>query len=167
MRRPSWLMSSTTPSATRKSASLVRLQVENAQAMLGRLGFGDLGDVTAFRQGEGLRPATFVLRVERFEAVGVEVVDHIPDPVRTRERHLGDLRHRHALRGQQHHLGPPPGHHRPGSPADDPQQPPALVVINLPDPHALSHAIILDRPVSPGQQPAGTSPQGERCLTRH
>ncbi|WP_326778847.1 hypothetical protein [Streptomyces sp. NBC_01445] len=35
--------------------------------------------------------------VERFEAVGVEVVDHIVDPVRAGERHLGDLRHRHAL----------------------------------------------------------------------
>lgn len=31
MRRPSWLMSSTTPSATRKSASLTRLQVENGR----------------------------------------------------------------------------------------------------------------------------------------
>ena len=30
-RRPSWLMSSTTPSATRKSASLARLQVENGR----------------------------------------------------------------------------------------------------------------------------------------
>ena len=29
-RRPSWLMSSTTPSATRKSASLARLQVKTA-----------------------------------------------------------------------------------------------------------------------------------------
>ncbi len=32
MRRPSWLMSSTTPSATRKSASLARLQVENGRS---------------------------------------------------------------------------------------------------------------------------------------
>ncbi len=32
MRRPSWLMSSTTPSATRKSASLVRLQVEKGRS---------------------------------------------------------------------------------------------------------------------------------------
>jgi len=32
MRRPSWLMSSTTPSATRKSASLDRLQVENGRS---------------------------------------------------------------------------------------------------------------------------------------
>jgi hypothetical protein len=32
VRRPSWLMSSTTPSATRKSASLVRLQVENGRS---------------------------------------------------------------------------------------------------------------------------------------
>ncbi len=32
MRRPSWLMSSTTPSATRKSAGLARLQVENGRS---------------------------------------------------------------------------------------------------------------------------------------
>jgi len=31
VRRPSWLMSSTTPSATRKSASLARLQTENGR----------------------------------------------------------------------------------------------------------------------------------------
>lgn len=60
---------------------------------------------------EGPRPTAGVLRVERIEAVGVEVVDHIPDPVAAGERHLGDLRHRHAQRRQQHHLGPPPGHH--------------------------------------------------------
>lgn len=38
---------------------------------------------------------------------------------------LGDLRHGHALGGQQHHPGPPPGDHRPGAPADGPQQPSA------------------------------------------
>lgn len=32
MRRPSWLMSSITPSATRKSASLDRLQVEKGRS---------------------------------------------------------------------------------------------------------------------------------------
>lgn len=56
---------------------------------------------------------------------------HIPDPVRAGERHLGNLRHRHALGGQQDHLGPPPGHYRPGSPADDPKQPSAFVIVDL------------------------------------
>ncbi len=37
MRKPSRLMSSTTPSATRKSASLVRLQVENGRSCSGGL----------------------------------------------------------------------------------------------------------------------------------
>lgn len=39
-------------------------------------------------------------------------------------------------------LGRPPGHYRTRAPADDPQQPPALVVINLPDLHPFSHVII-------------------------
>jgi hypothetical protein len=109
------------------------------KAVLGRLGLGDLLDLTAFWEGERLGPAALVLRVEGVETVGIEVVDHVPDPVRAGERHLGDLRHGHALRGQQHHLGPPPGHHRPGAPADDPQQPPTLVVIDLADTYSFGH----------------------------
>nr|WP_291417210.1 hypothetical protein [Actinophytocola sp.] len=81
------------------------------QAVLDRLRLGDLLDLAAFREGEGLGPAAFVLRVERVGAIGVEVMSHVPNPVRAGERHLGNLRHWHALRGQQHHLGPPPGHH--------------------------------------------------------
>ncbi len=65
--------------------------------------------------------------------------DHVPDPVRAGERGLGDLRHGHALGGQQHYLGPPPGHHRPGAPAVGPQQPSALGFIDLAGPHALRH----------------------------
>jgi len=65
------------------------------------------------------------------------------DPVVAGERHFGDLRQGHPLRGQQNHLGPPPGHHRPGAPADNPQQPPALVIVDLPDLHSFSHVIIL------------------------
>jgi hypothetical protein len=89
--------------------------------VFGRLWLGDLLDLVPLRQRERLRPSSFVLRVERVEAVGVEVVDHIADPVVAGERHLGDLRHAHALGGQQHHLRAPPGHHRPGASADDPQ----------------------------------------------
>ncbi|MCX5499099.1 hypothetical protein OG887_06810 [Streptomyces sp. NBC_00053] len=40
----------------------------------------------------------------------VEVVDHVPNPGVAGGQHLGDIRHRHALRGQRHHLGSPPGH---------------------------------------------------------
>jgi len=109
------------------------------QAVLGRLGLGDLLDLPAFRQGERLRAATLVLRVERIEAVGVEVVDHVSDPVRAGERHFGDLRHGHALRGQQHHLRTTPGHHRAAASADDPQQTPALVIIDLADSYPFCH----------------------------
>lgn len=101
------------------------------QVVLGRFGLRDLLDLAPLRQGEGLRPTALVLRIQGVEAVSVEVVDHIADPVIAGERHLGDLRHRHALRGQQDHLGTPPGHHRPGAPADDPKQPSALVIVDL------------------------------------
>jgi hypothetical protein len=49
------------------------------QAVLGRLGLGDFLDLPALGQGERLRPTASVLRVERIEAVGVEVMDHVPD----------------------------------------------------------------------------------------
>jgi hypothetical protein len=121
------------------------------QAVFGRPGLGGLLDLPALGQGERPRPAAPVLRVERVETVHVEVVDHIPDPVRAGERHLRDLRHGHPLGGQQHHLGPPPGHHGTGTSADDPQQPSALVVIDLTDLHAFSHVIILTAQRHPPQ----------------
>ncbi|MEY9490902.1 hypothetical protein RKD26_006781 [Streptomyces calvus] len=62
-----------------------------------------------------------------------------PHPVFAGERHLGDPRHRHALGGQQDHLGSPPGHHRPGATADDPQQPSALVIVDLAYTYSLGH----------------------------
>ena len=45
--QPSWLMSSTTPSATRKSASLARLQVENGRSCSAGL---DLASFLIFRR---------------------------------------------------------------------------------------------------------------------
>jgi hypothetical protein len=127
------------------------------QAVLGRLGLGDLLDVAPLGQGERPGPAALVLRVERLEAVGVEVVDHVPNPVRAGERHLGDLRHVHALRGQQHHLRPPPGHHRPGASADDPQQAPPLVIIDIADAYSFCHPHSLATPRRPDQHPNGAS----------
>jgi hypothetical protein len=109
------------------------------QVMLGRPGLGDLLDLPPLDQGELRRTAAFVPRIQRIEPVGVEVPDHIPDPVLAGERHLRDRGHIHALRGQQHHLRPPPGHHRPAAPADDPNLPPALVIIDLTDPNTLGH----------------------------
>jgi hypothetical protein len=99
--------------------------------VLDRLGLGDLLDLASLGQCERLGPSAFVLGVEGVEAVGVAVVDHIPHPVGAGEGHLGDLRYRHALRGQQDHLGPSPRHHRAGAAADSPQQPISLIVIDL------------------------------------
>nr|WP_238419214.1 hypothetical protein [Streptomyces taklimakanensis] len=131
MRRPSWPMSSTTLSATKKSASLVRLQAENGSPCSAGLDFAIF--LISRRSGSAKvfgRPPLY-FRVEGVEAVGVEVVDHIPDPVSAGERDLSDLRHRHALHGQQHHPGSAPGHHRPDAAADDPQQQPPFVAVDL------------------------------------
>jgi len=63
-------------------------------------------------------------------------MDHITDPVLAGERHLRDPGHVHALRRQQHHLRPPPGHHRPTVAAHDPHQPATLFIIDLTHPQA-------------------------------
>jgi len=136
-------MSSTSLSATRKSAGLARLQVENSRPCSVGLDLAIFLISRRSGRGERPRPPTPAFRVERLEAVGFEVVDHVADPVRAGERHLSGLRRQHALSGQQHHLGPPPGHHRPSAPADDPQQSLALAIVDLPHPHTLSHVIIL------------------------
>ncbi|WP_182899760.1 hypothetical protein [Microbispora sp. H10830] len=46
------------------------------QAVLGRLGLGDLLDLAPLGQRERPGPPAHVLRVERLEAIGVEVVEH-------------------------------------------------------------------------------------------
>src|SRR5262249_47769376 len=96
--------------------------------------------------------AALVLRVQGSEPIGVEVVDHITDPVLAGERHLRDPSNVHALGRQQHHLRPPPGHHRPTIPAHDPHQPTALIIIDLTHPHTVSH-----RPSLNDQSPTGQS----------
>ena len=55
-------------------------------------------DLLAFGQRERLRPPSLVARIERVEAVAVEVVDHLADRVRSGEHDLADTRRRHALR---------------------------------------------------------------------
>lgn len=87
------------------------------KAVLGRLGLGDLLDLPSFQEGEALRAPAPVLGAERLEAIGVEVVHHVPGPVRACARHRRDVVDHHALRGRQHDPGPPPGHHRPCAPA--------------------------------------------------
>jgi hypothetical protein len=69
------------------------------QVMLNGPGLGDLLDLPPLRKGELRRMAALVLRVERAEPVGVEVPDHIPDPVLAGKGHLGDRGGVHPLRG--------------------------------------------------------------------
>jgi len=139
------------------------------QIVLGRPGLRDLGDLPSLGQGERPGPAAPVLRVQRVEAIGVEVVDHISDPIFTGERHLGDPGHRHALRGEQHHLGAAPGHHRAAAPADDPQQPPPFIVIELPYPYTLGHPHTLTEAYREQKHLARrvATQQGEPWLLRH
>ena len=121
--------------------------------MVGRPRLGDLLDLPPLAQRELRRPPAPVPGVQRGEPISVEVVDHIADPVLTGERHLRDPGHVHALRRQQHHLRAAPGHHRPGAPAHDPHQPPALIIIDLTHPHTLGHRPSLEDHRSPDQCP--------------
>ena len=79
-RRPSWLRSSTTPSATRKLASFARLQVENGRPC-----------------SAGLDLAIFLIsrRFGRVKVFARRSCGSRPDPVRAGERYFGDLRHGH------------------------------------------------------------------------
>ena len=104
------------------------------QTVIGRTRQSDLLDRWRCGRVKVGGPATGVLRVQRVEAVLVEVVDHLPHPVRAGESQLGDPGHVHTLHRQQHHLRPPPRHHRPRRTAHDPQQPVPLIVRDLPNP---------------------------------
>jgi hypothetical protein len=131
------------------------------RAVLAGMAPGDLLDLAALRQGELRRPAAFALGVERAEPIGVEVADHVPDPVLAGERDLRDRGRVHALGGEQDHLRPPPGHHRPAAPADDPHQTPAFVIIDLAYAQPLTHPASLDH-----RRPRANDP-GKPNLLRH
>jgi hypothetical protein len=73
---------------------------------------GDSLDRLALGQREAGRAAASVTRVERLEAVAVEVVDHFAHRVGIGEDDLGDPGCRHRLRRQEHHLRPAPGDDR-------------------------------------------------------
>ncbi len=104
---------------------------------------GDLLDGLALREAERRWPGPGVARVQRVEAIVVEVVQHGAHWVLGREGHLGDLGNVHALGRQQHHLRSSPRHHRPRGPAHDPQQTLALLVADLPDLDSLAHRTAL------------------------
>jgi hypothetical protein len=121
------------------------------QVVVGRPGLGDLLDLPALRQRELRRVPAPVPGAQRAEPIGVEVADHIADPVLAGERHLRDRRYVHALSRQQHHLRPPPGHQRPTAAAHDPHQPMAFIIIDLTHTHAFGHRPSLKDQRPPGQ----------------
>jgi hypothetical protein len=110
-------------------------------------------------------------RIERIEAVGVEVVDDVANAIGTGERHLGDTAGVHALRRQQDHLRASPGHHRAAAAAHHPQQTVALVVGDRPNPHPARH----DRSPRRRRDSEGLAihnnepsrQRGQRCRSRH
>ena len=116
--------------------------------MIDRTRQGDLLDLAPL--GWGGRPAAGIAWVQGVEPVQVEVVQHVADPVVAGEGHLGDGRHVHALRRQQHHLRPSPGDHRPGAAPHDPRQPVALLVGDVPHPDPLGHPPPSTTSMSPG-----------------
>jgi hypothetical protein len=67
------------------------------QAMLSWLRLGGLLDLPPLAEGELRRPPALVLGVQGAEPIGVEVMDHVADPVLAGERDLGDPGHVHAL----------------------------------------------------------------------
>ena len=72
------------------------------------------------------------------EPIGVEVPDHIADPVLAREGHLGDRGHVHSLRtaaASARDARSP----RPTAPVDDPHQLLSLVIVDLAYPQPSTH----------------------------
>lgn len=97
---------------------------------------GDVLDLLALPGGEFRWSATGVVRVQRVEPVGGEVVQHVADPVRACEDDLGYRDDVQAPCGEQYHLCSAPGDYRtvPAA-AHDLQQTGLLVVINCSDLH--------------------------------
>jgi hypothetical protein len=86
------------PLSHQELRQLVQAPGGKRQAMLGGPGLGDLLDLPPLHQGELRRPPALVLGVQGAEPIGVEVADHIADPVLAGERHPRDPRDVHALR---------------------------------------------------------------------
>jgi hypothetical protein len=113
------------------------------QVVVDRSGQGDLFDLAPFGQGELRRSTPRVLRSQGVEAVVVEVVDDLPDPILGGEGDLGDGRDVHPLGGPQDDLGSSPTHHRARTPAHDGQELVPLFVGDLSYCHAFCHGTTL------------------------
>ena len=147
-------MSSTTPSATRNSASLDRLQLEKGRLWsCGRE--RHLLDGLALGKGELRRASAGVLRGQRVEPVGVEVMDDFTDPVLGGEGDLGDGGDVHGLGGPQHDLGSSPSDHRSRTSSHDAEQ---LVALGAGDSHGLAHVRPSPKSARPGPSDGGRAP---------
>jgi hypothetical protein len=107
-RSPSMLMSSTTPSATKKVGQFGRAPGTERQAVLGRLDLAIF--FTSRRYGSvkvGGRPPLYLGYSESNPSM-LKLWIRSRTPVRAGEGHLRDLHRIHAPRRQQDHLGPPP-----------------------------------------------------------
>jgi hypothetical protein len=131
-------MSSTTPSRTRKSASLARLQVgKGSPRSLGRdRAIFLISLLCASVKMGGAFPCSGDRGSRSRRSSSCQ---HLPHSVLRGECHLGDLGDIHALGRKQNHLSSPPCHDRARASSHDPQQPVALLVADLPNPDSFSH----------------------------
>jgi hypothetical protein len=139
---------------------------------IGRDAERDLLDLLALRQREGLRPPAAVARIERVEAVAVEVMDQLAHRVWVGEDDLADPGRTHPLRRQQDDLRAPPGHDRAAAATHDPQQPVALLVADLAQLHPCRHhrPPRLDNKSESALRRGRRGPStetGERCRSLH
>jgi hypothetical protein len=132
-------MSPATPSATGNSASLARLRVENGRSCSAGL---DLAVFLIFRRWAsgnfgGWPPLYFGYSEPNPSALKLRITSRTRSSLVNATWAIAGTPMPWA--GQQHHLGPPPGHDRPAAPADDPHWPPPLVIIDLTHPQPFSH----------------------------
>ena len=142
------------------------------QVEVERVGEGDLLDPPPLRQGEGRRAAAAVARVERLEAVAIEVVDQLAHRVGVGEDDLADARRGLSLGGEQDDLRPPPGDYRARGAAHDAQQPVTLLVAALAQRHPGRHERSfrrdkLDGGIRRPERWALSIEAGERCRVLH
>ena len=109
------------------------------QVVLLRTGQCHLLDGLSFGKGELRRASAGVLRGQGVEPVGIEVVDHLSDPILGGEGDLGDGRDVHGLGGPQHDLGSSPSDYRPRTSSHDAEELVALGAGQVTDTHTFGH----------------------------
>jgi len=109
------------------------------QVVVLRTGERHLLDGLALGESELGRASAGVLRGQGVEPVGVEVVDHLSDPVLRGEGDPGDGRDVHGLGGPQHDLGSSPSDHRSRTSSHDAEQLVALDTGEVPYTHTFGH----------------------------